>query len=158
MAETTVASEDEEHAIAWAPGLLLSAWAGRVTPGRIAALERALPRLVRASPDGRYCAITVIEPTVSMRFEDDARELSAGLQRRWNDHMICQGYLVEGSGFLPATVRTLTAGLHLVNRADYPLKVFADPWLLARWTAELGALDPAEVLGALSRVRNGLAR
>lgn len=134
-----------DHAFASAPGVLITTWSGSVTPALIKSLERVIRRLVTSSPDGRYSAITVIEPTVSVRFEEDARAQSAALQRHFASHMRCQAYLVEGVGFLPALVRTVTAGMHLMTKSPYPVKVFGDVPTLASWIAVQGALDATHV-------------
>ncbi len=62
-------------------------------------------------------------------------------------------YLVEGDGFLPATVRTLTAGQHLMTRSTHPLKVFKDPLLMGGWVAEKGTLSADVVLRTVAALR-----
>lgn len=158
-AELVVVSEDEDHAVAHLPGVLISSWAGNVTIDHVKALERCIPSLLHRSPKKRYAAISVIEPSISMRLDDEARELSSELQKRWMQQTTRHGYLVEGTGFLPATVRTLTSGMHLVNRTPYPLKVFKDPMILAGWIAEDAEHLTADgVASAIAQVRRAPAR
>lgn len=128
-----ITAADDEWALATRPGLFLSVWRGEVRASHVAELDRLLPRLVAESESGRYAAISIIERTIELPFDEDARKLSMALQKRFERNMICQAYLVEGSGFLPATVRTLTAGLSLVNRAPYATKVFSDVPSLVSW-------------------------
>lgn len=148
-----VAQADDEWAVATRPGLFLSVWRGKVKPSHVEHLERVLPRLVEESPEGRYAAITVIEPTIELPFDDEARRLSTRLQARFASHMICQAYLVEGSGFLPATVRTLTAGLSLMNRSPYKTKVFSEPGPLVSWLVPQVDFSPAELEAAIAHTR-----
>lgn len=153
----TIHLQDPDVVIATRPSLLVASWAGAVRPSQIELLDRVVPRLVAASPGEKYCSVTIIEPTISMRFEDDARELSARLQKRWGEKMKAQAYLVEGTGFLPAAVRTATAGLHLMTRAPYPLQVFRDPFELADWIAGFGDLRAHEVEDAIAEVRAAIS-
>ena len=101
-----------------------------------------------------YGSITVIEPTLSMRMPDDAREASTALQRRWGTEMKCSAYLVEGSGFLPAAVRTMTAGMALVTRSPYPVKVFSDGPGCASWVGPVVDLTGLEVERAVKEARS----
>ena len=59
----------------------------------------------------------------------------------------------SSGGFLAATVRTLTAGQHLIMRSSYPLKVFADAVTAAPWIAARGELEEHDVRVALTQVR-----
>lgn len=156
MTELTVHLQDEDVVIATRPSLLVASWGGTIRPDQIQLLDGVIPRLLSASPGRKYASVTIIEPSISMRFEDDARELSARLQKRWGEHMHAQAYLVDGTGFLPAAVRTATAGLHLMTRAPYPLKVFREPHELADWIASFGALRAYEVEDAIERVRSAI--
>ena len=150
-----IVARDQAFAVGFAPGLLVSTWSERVTRERIAALDSTLPGVVAASANGKYVAITVVEVTASIRIDEDARALSTALQSRMQDHMRGHAYLVEGDGFLTATVRTLTAGLHLLTRSRYPLEVFKDPWPMASWVAQRGELDADEVMRVLGLIRFG---
>lgn len=159
MHELAVAARDEDHCVAHLPGVLISSWAGNVKLEHVQALERCIPTLLHRSPGNRYAAISVIEPSITMRLEDDARELSSALQQRWVDQTTRHAYLVEGTGFLPATVRTLTSGMHLMNRTPYPLKVFKDPLVLASWICEAADhLSADQIASAIARVRVGPTR
>lgn len=156
MSGLAIHVQDPDVVIATRPGLLVASWAGTVRSSQIERLDHVIPELVRASEGGKYCSITIIEPTISMRFEEDARERSARLQKRWGGHMHAQAYLVEGVGFLPAAVRTVTSGLHLVTRAPYPLEVFRDAREAADWIARRGELGAATVEDAIARVRDAV--
>lgn len=155
MKRLTIHERSTDHVFASTPGLLVTSWGGSITTELVGRLERIIRDLVASSKDGRYSAITVIEGTISMRFEDDARERSAALQKRFADHMRCQAYLVEGVGFLPAAVRTVTAGMHLITKSPYPVKVFSDAMTLASWLAPRGELDADDVTRWVNEARNG---
>jgi hypothetical protein len=67
---------DADWSLAQRGRLLITVWRTDVTVARISAVDRAISDLL-PSCDGRgYGSITVIEPTISMRMPDDAREPS----------------------------------------------------------------------------------
>ena len=156
--ELTFHEAGQDVVVATRPGLLVTAWGGAIQKEKIQRMDGVIRRLVEVSEGGRYSSITIVEPTISMRFEEDARETSMRLQKRWAPHIRALAYLVEGMGFLPAAVRTLTAGLHLVTRAPYPLKVFRDAGELSGWVASEDGPPSAVVIDAVDRARLKLAR
>jgi hypothetical protein len=150
-----IAAAREEYAIATRRRLFVTVWREAVTVAAVRAVDLAISQLVREiGATESYGSVTVVERTMPLLMPDDAREASTALQRRWSTRMCCSGYLVEGTGFLPATVRTLTSGMHLVTRSSYPVKVFADPGLLASWLAPHVALTPADVQQTIAEARN----
>lgn len=131
--------------------LLITVWRSDVTPARIATVDRAIRDLTLGA--GHYASITVVERSISMRMSEEARDASTSLQRKWGEAMRCSAYLVEGDGFLPAAVRTMTAGMALVTRSPYPVRVFRDLPSCAEWVAPHADLDVIAVEQAVDRAR-----
>lgn len=151
--ELEILEADAGWALTAAHRLLITVWRGEVTTERISATERSLRRLVPMWKE-HYAAITVLERTVSMNVDEEARSRSKALQARWMEHHVAHAYLVEGTGFLPAAVRTFTAGLQLVNRTPFPTKVFADGMSAATWVAPMIGMSTHDLMQAMADSRN----
>lgn len=147
----TEASDD------WAVGasgrVLVTVWRSKVTASRVASVDRTIAEIVRGSGGRGYAAISVIEPGITLTMEDDARKVSTDMQTRWASHLEASAYLVEGTSFAVAAVRTLTAGMQLLTRTKYPVKVFAAPRPLAEWVGPFVELAPADVERVLAEAR-----
>lgn len=149
-----IVASDEDWALVIRGRLVITVWRAEVTTRRIQIVERAISELLPACEGRGYGSITVIEPSVSMRVPDDAREASTQLQRKYASEMKCSAYLVEGSGFLPAAVRTMTAGMALVTRSPFPIKVFSDGPACASWVGSIADIAPLDVERAVKEARS----
>ncbi len=134
--------------------LVVSVWRTSVTVERVAKIDGVIGALVPRCGKLGYGSVTVLEPTVSIRMPDEARDASTKLQRRWDDAMRCSGYLVEGTGFLPAAVRTMTAGMALFTKSKAPIKVFQDALSLSEFVAPHVGLEAREVARTLHELRS----
>ncbi len=134
--------------------MIVTVWRRDVTLARVNAVDTTIRSLVPRCGKSGYGAVTVLEQNVSLGMPDDARNASTQLQRRWDDHMRCSGYLVEGRGFLTAAVRTMTAGMALFTKSKAPIKVFSDGPTLAEWIAPHVGQDPRDVARTLMEIRN----
>jgi hypothetical protein len=148
-----VVEANDAWALATRGRLVITVWRRDVTLSRVNAVDTTIRGLVPRCGKLGYGSITVLEPQVSLRMPDDARDASTQLQRRWDDHMRCSGYLVEGSGFLPAAVRTMTAGMALFTRSKATIRVFGDAPSLAEWISPHVGLDTREITRTLLEVR-----
>ena len=148
-----VVEANDAWALAVRSRLVVTVWRTNVTLARVNLVDTAIRRLVPRCGKAGYSAITVLEQRVSLRMPDDARDASTQLQRRWDDHMRCSGYLVEGTGFLPAAVRTMTSGMALFTRSKAKIKVFSDGELLAEWIGPSVGMTSREVVRTLFDVR-----
>lgn len=154
-----IVQADEAWALAVRGRMMITVWRTQVTLQRVNAVDATIRQLVPRVGKTGYGAITVLEPTVSLRMPDEARDASTQLQRRWDDYMRCSGYLVEGTGFLPAAVRTMTAGLALFTKSKAQIKVFMDAPTISEWIAPIVGLEPRDVNRTLLEVRGaGLDR
>lgn len=133
--------------------LLITVWRTDVTTSRIATVDRTITQLLPGCEGRGYGSITVIESGISMRMPDDARDASTKLQKKFADQMKCSAYFVEGSGFLPAAVRTMTAGMALITRSPYPIRVFSEAPPCAAWVAPHVDLTPLDVERSVKEAR-----
>lgn len=134
--------------------LLVGVWRTGVQLAQIERVDRTVAELVRGSQGLGYCSVTVIEQTMSMLVPEDARAASTALQKRWGNDMKASAYLVEGAGFMAAGVRTMTAGMSLMTRSPYPIRVFADVGPLATWIGATLHVPPLEVEETIETVRS----
>lgn len=148
-----VIEANDGWALATRGRLVITVWRRDVTLARVNAVDATIRGLVPRCGKSGYGAITVLEPRVSLRMPDDARDASTKLQRRWDAHMRCSGYLVEGTGFLPAAVRTMTAGMALFTRSKASIRVFGDAPTLSEWISPHVGLEPREIVRTLMDVR-----
>ena len=148
-----VHERSEGFALATRGRLVVSVWRTEVTRDRVAAIDRAIAELVPTCGGKGYGSVTVIERGTSMRMPEDARAASTALQKRWAEHMRVSGYLVDGPGFLIASVRTLTAGLQLVTRARVPIRVYATAEELGGFVAPYVAMSATEIADVVKEAR-----
>lgn len=150
---TEFIANDDAWALAVSGRLVITVWRTDVTLARVQLVDRTIQKLVPTLGGQKYCSITLLEPTLSMRLPDDARVSSTELQKRWGPHAACSAYLVFGEGFLAVSVRTLTAGMALVTRSPHPIRVFSDTPACAAWVASYAEQPGAEVALAMNRAR-----
>lgn len=146
-----VRESSPEWALVTRGRLVVTVWRTDVTTARIASVDRVVRELCGSGAS--YASITVIERTISMRIDERARAESQALQARWAQQMRCSAYLVEGDGFLPAAVRTMTAGMALVTRSPHPIRVFRELATTSSWVAPHSDLGIYEVEQAVTRAR-----
>jgi len=152
-----VFAASDAWSIVGAGNVLVTLWRTHVDLPAIDATDRAIVDVLASSNADVYGSVTVIEPTMSLRMSEEAREASTELQRRWMNRMKCSAYVVEGNSFAMAAVRTMTAGMSLLTRSPYPIKSFSDAMTAADWvSAELG-MDSRTVLATISRAREARA-
>ncbi len=135
--------------------LLVSVWRTSVELGGIRATDVAIERILAQPRFPHYGSITVVEPQMSLRLSDEAREAGTRLQARWKDRMRCSAYLVEGNSFAMAAVRGLTAGLSLMTRSPFPIRSFHDALGASEWVAEVLSMPPTRVRETIGAARGG---
>lgn len=148
-----IVEADTDWALAVRGRLLVTVWRTLATAARVGRVDAAIRAIVETGREPGYASITVVEPTISLLLDEEARRASTTLQTRWAERMKCSAYLVDGTGFLMATVRTVTSGMALVTRAPYPTKVFADVGSTVAWVSPFAGLGAPEVGGAIAAAR-----
>jgi hypothetical protein len=154
VTRTDIIANDSAWALAVSGRLVMTVWRTDVTLARVQLVDRTIAKLVPTLGGEKYCSITLLEPTVSMRLPDDARASSTELQKRWGPHACCSAYLVFGEGFLAVSVRTLTAGMSLMTRSPHPIKVFSDTPSCASWVASFAERPASDIVLAMSQARS----
>lgn len=133
--------------------VVVSLWRAEVDLDGIRETDRAIRKILAKPEFEAYGSVTVIEPTMSLRMSEEAREQSTALQKRWMDRMLCSAYVVEGNSFVMAAVRTMTAGMSLLTRSPYPIRSFADPMSAAEWVGASLDMPSNDVLKTISIAR-----
>lgn len=133
--------------------LVLSVWRDQVTLERIDAVDRAIVALLPHCGGLGYGSITVIEPSLENRMNAEARAASTELQRRHSGQMKCSAYLVEGTSFLRATVRTVLSNMRRITRSPFPIRAFATLPEVVTWVAPSVGLEPHHVTEAVDDAR-----
>ena len=105
--------------------------------------------------------ISVMESTsYSGQVTHDEREEMAKMSRDYAARAVA--LVIEGTGFRPAAIRTMLAGLYLVSRPTYPRRIFDTVdhgigWLVPSASAGIaGAVDDATLRAAIAALRNRL--
>jgi hypothetical protein len=106
---------------------------------------------------GTSRSMTVIEPrAIVANTSEEVRTETAAMTRDFTT--AANAVVVEGSGFGVAAVRTLLAGVYLVQRVPYPYKIVSTPaegvrWLLDK-TPQFGAtVTSADLIDTIERAR-----
>jgi hypothetical protein len=108
---------------------------------------------------GRSGSLAIIEATASANPPSDVREHTAAMTRE--NKIIAAAITLEGSGFRPAAIRTMIAGLYLVARKEYPHKIFERASDAAEWLAPLMSKSgvqtgSAELYAAVEELRRAI--
>jgi hypothetical protein len=155
---------DEGVRIGILRNVVLTVWLASPTAHRVRAF-RAAQRVVAAGP-GEFGGISIMAPAANAKVdlgEELRREFVASMTE-FNGRPVSAAVVVEGAGFMAASLRALTSGITLVARPKYPIKVFANRTDAARWLAPLvvrGATPPlteSELLAGLADVARDEAK
>jgi len=102
-----------------------------------AAQLRLQARRMATRHGDKHASFSVIEQSAAGAPPPEVREAMSRLAKEFP--IICAGIVLEGSGFGPAAIRTLIAGIYLVTKKLYPHKVFDQPRAAATWMVPLMA-------------------
>ena len=161
-AEHTLTYEDDGCRIATFRSILVSVWRSTPTIARLGAMARASDTLKWLSPPAG--AFTVLAPNPSIKFDvaDVVRARAVGNFQRYKGTELFSAFAIEGTGFMPAATRSLVAGVLLVARPTYPIRVFdaraeAASWIVPRTqNAALPNFDARALLGVVDALFAGL--
>jgi len=115
-------------------------------------------RLVEQLGDGRHVVLSVLEPSVGLRVDEQTRRGAAVLAGEMRAKTIALGQLIRGQGFFASASRAVLSGVILAARPGYPARVFGNEseclaWLIEQLEQEFPGTgdDVGEVLDVLSR-------
>jgi hypothetical protein len=149
-------------------GLQIAVWS-RVFINRwrtVATLERLVVHgehqraLVKATADRRIAVLTVLEDESGAMPSGPARKEAEAVAKSVRDAVAVQAQVVEGGGFVAASIRALLTGITLAIRAPYPNKVFktldeALPWFEEQLLRAGYEQDAAGVAAAVRALGGG---
>ena len=112
-------------------------------------------------PD-RVGSLTVLEVSAAQSAPKELREESSKLMREFQSQGAA--IIVEGTGFRAATIRTLIAGLYLLQRTGYPHKIAATvadgvEWLLPtlKRAGVASTMSAGELVSAVESTREKIS-
>jgi hypothetical protein len=129
-----VVYDDEGLQIATWSRVFVNRWRTVATLERLVVLGKHQRALVQAMDDRRIAVVTVLEDKSGAMPSSPARKEAEAVAKSVREAVIVQAQVVEGDGFVAASIRALLTGISLAIRAPYPNKVFrtvdeALPWV-----------------------------
>jgi hypothetical protein len=114
----------------------------------------------REMTKAKHAVVTIIDPRVGKEMSSEARHQAKKLSNEMEPHTLCMCFIVEGSGFFPAMVRSVVAGIQLLTNQKNPWKVVSGvddgvKFLGTELAKRQLAFDTAELVAALEAVKNG---
>jgi hypothetical protein len=98
---------------------------------------RQTQRELARQPDPVGCVIVSgLHSSAKMDLTEDTRRAIIDAIKAYEDRDLCVSVVIEVRGFLGTTVRALIAGLILLSRPKYPMKIFGEHEDGARWLFE----------------------
>jgi hypothetical protein len=127
---------------------------------RLVVLGEHQRALVKATADQRIAVLTVLEDESGAMPSGPARKEAEAVAKSVRDAVAVQAQVVEGDGFVAASIRALLTGITLAIRAPYPNKVFktldeALPWFEAQLRRAGYEQDAAGVAAAVRSLGAG---
>lgn len=152
-----VVHDDEGLQIAIWSRVFINRWRTVATLERLLVLGEHQRALVQATGDKRIAVVTVLEDKSGSMPSAPARKEAEAVAKSVREAVIVQAQVVEGDGFVAASIRALLTGIALAIRAPYPNKVFktvdeALPWVEEQLRKAGYAEDAAGVAAAVQAV------
>jgi hypothetical protein len=152
-----VVYDDEGLQIAIWSRVFISRWRKVATLERLAVVGEQQRALVQAMDDGRIAVLTVLEDKSGAMPSGPARKEAEAVAKSVRDAVALQAQVVEGDGFVAASIRALLSGISLAIRAPYPNKVFktldeALPWVEEQLRKAGYAQDAAGISAAVRSI------
>lgn len=129
-----VVFEDEGLQIATWSRVFINRWRTVATLERLLILGEHQHALIKATGDHRIAVLTALEDKSGLMPNGPARKEAEAIARSTRDAVLLQAQVIEGDGFVAASIRALLTGVMLAIRAPFPNKVFktveeALPWV-----------------------------
>jgi hypothetical protein len=154
-ADSEFADDGEGMRCAFASGVFVSFIYAAPTRARMDFLFEHESRWT--APLQQFSAISIVDPRVGKEMTSDARARAKEITEAMRGKMIVSCIVIEGSGFFPALVRSVLAGIQLMSSRKVTAHVTThlDDALAHVVTAHAAAgvpIDPMAVRQALERV------
>lgn len=155
-----VVFEDEGLQIAVWSRVFINRWRTVATVERLAVLGKHQHALIKATPDHRIAVVTVLADKSGSMPNGPARKEAEAVAKSVRDAVAVQAQVIEGDGFVAASIRALLTGIGLAIRAPYPNRVFksvdeALPWVEEQLRKAGYGQDAAGVSAAVRSVEAG---
>lgn len=155
-----VIHDDEGLQIAVWSRVFINRWRTVATLERLVVLGEHQRALVQATADKRIAVLTVLEDKSGAMPSGPARKEAEAVAKSVREAVALQAQVVEGDGFVAASIRALLTGITLAIRAPYPNKVFktldeALPWVEEQLRRAGYEQDAAGLSGALQALGAG---
>lgn len=109
---------------------------------------------------GRHAILTLIDPRVGKEMPAAARLRAKEISDEMEPYTMCNCFVVIGTGFFAAMVRSVVAGIQLFSSQKHPWKVTSGidealPWLTALVLAEKREIDASDLRAAVEVIISG---
>ncbi len=157
MDSPRVVYEDDGLQIATWSRVFINRWRTVATVERLTILGKHQHALIDAMGDRRIAVLTTLEDKSGLMPNAPARKEAEALARSTREAVILQAQVLEGDGFVAASIRALLTGVMLAIRAPFPNKVFktvdeALPWVEEQLRKAKYADEAAGVVAAVRSV------
>ncbi len=125
----TILARTPEYVFARWERIFVTVWRERTPVASIETLSLHLDRMTRDHPDG-YAAITIAEVSAPPPCSKVRSELASLLRRR---PPLASAFVVEGSWFRVAALRSVSTAVMLVSRPPFEQQVVSTVAEAARW-------------------------
>lgn len=149
-----VYEDDGLEIVTWSR-VFINRWRSVATQERLAILCEHQLALVDATPDRRIAVVTTLVDRSGLMPNAAARKEAELVAKKVREFVVLQAQVVEGDGFVAASIRAILTGVMLAIRAPYPNRVFktvddALPWVEGK-LHEAGYPDDASGVGEAMR-------
>jgi hypothetical protein len=142
---------DEVHASATFRDVLLVIWRQAPTLAALDDVHEAARQLTEAAPDG-IGVLGVAQAGMPMIGAVERRR-AGDLLKEFGAHIRALASVIEGSGFLAGTTRSVMTAITLMARPPSPVKIFATVAEAVAWQAPLVGARAAELAAATEELR-----
>jgi hypothetical protein len=153
-------SDSDSYAFYTWQNIMIACWSKRATGPAIKKIARLREAMSVQYPEGASVIYLIADqaglPTA------EAREGVRELMDRFSEQRACLALVVFGEGFWPGAMRAAIAGVRLVARSKFPMKVCGRvedvvEWLPERHVRHTGRrIVPSELLNVLQRLAASL--
>ena len=129
-------------------------------PPTVALLEEIIRVQRKEMTHARHAILTIIDPRVGKEMPAAARQRAREISNEMEPHTMCNCFIVVGTGFFAAMVRSVVAGIQLFSKQKHPWKVTsgldeAVPWLTELLATEGKAIDTDDLRAAATAIMGG---
>ena len=103
------------------PAMLLR-FVGAPTAGQLLTVRDHQRQLVDRI-GGKVAMVTVVEPAMGLKFDDDARKKSATVMAEMKTNVLVGTQIILKAGFFGSLIRSVMMGVNMMAKAKHPTKI-----------------------------------